>query len=302
MRTAARAEPVTEVGGVRLTHPDKILYPEPRLTKRDVALYLSAAADRMLPHLANRPLSLLRYPAGLGHQGFFQRHASPGMPASIRRLAIEGTADYVYVADQTGLVSAAQFDVLELHIWGVHVDDVERPDRVVFDFDPDSSVEFSAVRQAADQMRAALEALGLASFAMLTGGKGVHVVVPVIRQHPWPIVKAFAKALAERFAADQPERYVAAMSKARRKGRIFIDHFRNERTASAIAPYSPRARADAAVAWPVTWEELAMAKSANPVTLPVAIRRLADQDPWTGYAGVKQKLTAAVLRTLAIDL
>jgi bifunctional non-homologous end joining protein LigD len=294
----------TKVDGIRLTHPDKVLYPKQKLTKRDLALYLDAAAERMLVHLANRPLSLLRCPDGQAGQCFFQRHAGAGLSDAIRRIDIvdkDGKSEeYLYVGDAPGLVTSAQMGALEFHIWGVHVDDVDRPDRIVFDLDPDPSVAFPVVRQAAADLRSALDALGLASFALLTGGKGVHVVAPIARRHPWPTVKRFAKELAEQFAAQMPDQYVATMSKAKRKGRIFIDHFRNERTASAIAPYSPRAREGAPIAWPVTWEELAKAPSAALVSLETATRRLAEPDPWADYAKTKQSLTAAALKAVGM--
>jgi bifunctional non-homologous end joining protein LigD len=292
----------TRIGGVRLTHANKVLYPQQRLTKRDLAQYLEAAAGRMLPHLADRPLSLLRCPEGRARQCFFQRHAGAGMPDAIHRVDIPDKdgkpQEYLTIPDASGLITAAQLGVLEFHIWGVHIDEVERPDRIVFDLDPDPSVAFPAVRQAALDLRAALDAIGLASFALLTGGKGVHVVAPIARRHGWPTAKRFAQALAERFAAQVPERYVATMRKARRKGRIFIDYFRNDRTASAIAPYSPRAREGAPVAWPVTWEELAKTPAANTVSLVTAMRRLAEPDPWAGYHKTQQHLTAAALKAL----
>jgi bifunctional non-homologous end joining protein LigD len=297
----------TSIGGVRLTHANKVLYPQQGLTKRDLARYLEAAASRMLPHLADRPLSLLRCPEGHTRQCFFQRHAGAGMPDAIHRVDIPDkdgpgedgkSREYLTIADALGLITAAQLGVLEFHIWGVHIDEVERPDRIVFDLDPDPSVAFPTVRDAALDLRAALDAVGLASFALLTGGKGVHVVVPIVRRHTWPTVKRFAQALAERFAAQLPERYVATMRKARRKGRIFIDYFRNDRTASAIAPYSPRAREGAPVAWPVTWEELAKSPAADTVTLTTAMRRLAEPDPWDSYHKTRQHLTAAALNAL----
>ena len=300
----AKANDEASIGGVRLTHPGKLLYPQQKLTKRDLARYLEAAAGRMLPHLADRPLSLLRCPEGQAGQCFFQRHAGAGMSDAIHRVDItdkDGTAqEFLTIADAAGLITAAQLGVLEFHIWGVHIDDVERPDRIVFDLDPDPSVAFPAVRDAALGLRDALDALGLTSFALLSGGKGVHVVVPIVRRHTWPTVKQFAKALAERFATQLPERYVATMRKARRKGRIFIDHFRNDRTASAIAPYSPRAREGAAVAWPVTWKELAKVPAADMVSLATATRRLTDPDPWDGYDKTKQHLTVAALNALGV--
>ena len=292
------------VGGVRLTHPERVLYAQQGVTKRDVALYLQAAADRMLAHLADRPLSLVRCPEGQGSQCFFQRHVVAGMPDSIRRFQMhnsKGAAEeYIYVNDLRGLLTAAQFGVLEFHIWGVHVDDVEHPDRVVFDLDPDPAVDFATVRQAAADLRDALLALGLTSFPLLSGGKGVHVVVPIVRKHPWPVVKQFSGALAERFAQEMPERYVATMRKAKRTGRIFIDFFRNDRTTSAICPYSPRAREGAPVAWPVTWEELARTNAASGVTIERAMQRLAEPDPWAKYGGTRQHLTAAALRALGV--
>jgi bifunctional non-homologous end joining protein LigD len=292
------------VGGVRLTHPDKLLYPAEKLTKRDVALYLHAASERMLAHLANRPLSLLRCPDGQAAQCFFQRHAGPGFPAAIKRLPMKDKrgkdVEYLSISDEAGLLSAVQADALELHIWGAHVDDVRHPDRIVFDLDPDPSVKFPRVREAAEHLRAALDAMGLASFAMLSGGKGVHVVVPIQRRHSWEVVKAFAGALAGRFAEQAPELYVATMRKAKRTGRIFIDYFRNDWTASAICPYSPRAREGAAVAWPVTWDELAKVASADEMKLGDATRRLAEPDPWQDYAQTKQSLTAAALRALGV--
>lgn len=306
MPTEVVADETTDLKGVRLTHPDKVLYPAQGLTKRDVASYLAKVADRMLPHLANRPLSLMRYPDGLGHSGFFQRHPGPGMPKAIHPVPIKDsdgtTTTYLSISDRPGLLSAAQFDVLEFHIWGVHADDVDRPDRIVFDLDPDPTVDFARVREAAEHMRAALEALRLTSFALLTGGKGIHIVVPIVRQHPWPVIKQFAKALSERFVQDAPEHYVATMRKARRTGRIFIDHFRNEHTASAIAPYSPRARDNASIAWPVTWEKLAKAEAADVVTVKTALRHLAEPDSWHDYHTTRQSLTTATLRALHVAI
>jgi bifunctional non-homologous end joining protein LigD len=293
------------VGGIRLTHGDKLLYPAEKLTKQEVAEYLEAVAERMLVHLADRPLSLLRCPDGVGKQCFFQRHAGAGMPKDFRRLPAtdkEGKeVEYLYIADAEGLIAAAQFDVLEFHIWGAHADDISRPDRIVLDLDPDPSVSFPAVREAAGHVRSALEALALASFAMLTGGKGVHVVAPIERHHPWPVVKAFTKALAERFAAEAPERFVATMRKARRAGRIFIDHFRNEHTASSIAPYSPRARASASIAWPVAWNELMRIESADEIKLRTATERLGRPDPWSEYPSTRQKLTVSALHALNVS-
>jgi bifunctional non-homologous end joining protein LigD len=295
--TAGRAgggEARVTVGGVALSHPDRVLFSEQGATKRDLALYLEAVAPRMLPHLAGRLVSLLRCPEGSEGTCFFQRHAGSGLPDPIKRHVIadkDGSpAEYLVIDSQAGLIAAAQMGVLEFHIWGSRIDRIEEPDRIVFDLDPDPSVDFAAVKAAAHHLRGVLDGRGLKSFALLTGGKGVHVVVPIQRRFPWPVVKGFAETVAKDVAAEAPDRYVAAMSKAQRKGRIFIDYFRNDRSASAIAPYSPRARAGAPVAWPLTWAALDGVAAANAISLETAKARLAEDDPWAGYDAVRQGL------------
>ncbi|MGE0717750.1 MAG: non-homologous end-joining DNA ligase [Alphaproteobacteria bacterium] len=296
------AEASTRVAGVRLTHPDRVLFPDQGVTKRDLALYLEAAAPRMLPHVARRLISLVRCPQGRAKQCFFQRHGGAGLPAAFGRMPVRekdgGEDEYVYLSDAPGLVAAAQMGVLELHVWGSRIDRLEQPDRIVVDLDPDPSVGFPAVRDAARRLREMLEGVGLACFPLLTGGKGIHVVVPIVRRRGWDEVKVFARGLAERLVAEAPDRYVATMSKAKRQGRIFIDWLRNERGASAIAPYSPRARAGAPVAWPVRWDDLDGIDRADAVRLPDAAARLTEPDPWAGYFDLRQGLTAAAMRTV----
>jgi bifunctional non-homologous end joining protein LigD len=293
-----------EIAGIRLTHPDKQLYPEEQVAKRDLARYYEAVAERMLPHVAHRPISIVRCPDGRSEPCFFQRHPIPGSPDAIRRFKRrekKAGPDYIYVEDVAGLIALAQMGVLEIHIWGSHVDDVDRPDRMVFDFDPADDVPFAQVKAAALHLREILEAVRLTSFPLLTGGKGVHVVVPLRPRHGWEVIKAFSGALAQRMAAEQPERYVATMAKAKRKGRIFIDFFRNDKSASAIAPYSPRARAGAPLAWPIGWKALPRVESAHAVTLANARRRLATADPWTAYAKTDQILEPLALKALGVD-
>jgi bifunctional non-homologous end joining protein LigD len=296
---------MVEYAGVRLSHPDKVLYEDQGVTKQDLAAYLHAASERMLPHVARRLVSLVRCPEGAEEKCFFQRHGGAGLNQSFRQLAVRekdgGTDDYLYLTGEEGLIRAAQMGVLELHIWGSMVDDIERPNRIVFDLDPDTSVDFDTVKQAAFRVRDVLDAVGLVSFPLLTGGKGVHVVVPLRRRHEWPVVKGFAKAVAERMTEDAPDRFVATMSKAKRKGRIFIDWLRNERGATAIAPYSPRARKGAPVAWPVSWSGLDEASSASAVLLEGAASRLGEPDPWQDYSGTRQELTKAALAALDVD-
>ena len=195
------AAPVLEIAGVRLTHPDKQLYPEEHVAKRDLALYYEAAAGRMLPHVSRRLLSVVRCPDGRGEPCFFQRHPIPGSPDRIRRFKHrekKAAPDYIYIEDVRGLVALAQMGVLEIHIWGSRIDDIDHPDRLVFDLDPAEDVPFAHVKAAALHLRDLLEAVRLKSFPLLTGGKGIHVVVPLRPHHGWDVIKAFAGALAQR--------------------------------------------------------------------------------------------------------
>ena len=287
--------------GVRLTHPDRVLFPGQGLSKRDLAAYYETVAALMLPHIAKRPLSLVRCPAGSGKKCFFQKHDTGGFPDAMRRVPIEEASgakeNYFHVSDLAGLVAGVQMGVLEFHIWGARIDEVEKPDRLVFDLDPDVGLGFDAVRTAAFDIRERLAALGLRSFALLTGGKGIHVVAPLQRRAAWPDVKTFAKSFAAMLAAEAGDRYVANMAKAKRNGLIFVDYLRNERGSTAIAPYSTRARDGAPVAAPVAWEELDTISAANAFTLssmPERVRRVGD--PWAGYFDIKQSITEKMRR------
>ena len=260
-------------------------------------------AGPILHHAANRLISLVRCPGGHDGQCFFQRHGGSGLPVYFKTMPVRQkdgkTGDYLYLTDKSGLVSAAQIGVLELHIWGSRIDDIERPDRLVFDLDPSAELDFGAVKDAALHIRDVLDALGLTSFPLVTGGKGIHVVAPLIRRHEWPVVRAFAEAVAKRLSDDRPERFVAVMSKARRKGRIFIDYLRNERGGTAIAPYSPRARKGAPVAWPVDWDDLGKVRRADQFRLDdVSVN---DATGWAGYVDVRQSLKNASLEVLGLD-
>nr|WP_206530152.1 non-homologous end-joining DNA ligase [Nordella sp. HKS 07] len=275
--------------GVTLTHPDKVLYPEVGLTKRELAAYLAAVAKPLLSHAANHPLSLVRCPDGIGDKCFYQKHLSARMPRGFKMVSIRekdgGKADYLYIDDTAGLVGAAQIGALELHVWGAPKDDLEHPDRLVFDLDPDEGLPFAEVRTAAGDLHDVLAAADLESFAMITGGKGIHVIAPLSGRNDWDEVKTFAQGIAQGFADREPDRFVATASKAKRKGRIFIDWLRNERGATAIAPYSPRARKGAPVAAPVGWKELARLGGANAFDTVSMLKRLKrlKADPWHGY-------------------
>ncbi|MEX2454457.1 MAG: non-homologous end-joining DNA ligase, partial [Rhodospirillaceae bacterium] len=216
---------------------------------------------------ADRPLALLRLPEGLNGPTFFQKHAGKGFPDAIRTVAIRekdgDTADYMAVDSAAGLVGAVQMGTIEFHIWGARRDRLEQPERMVFDLDPDEGMRFSTVRKAAADLAADLRELGFESWPMVTGGKGVHIVVPLRRSAGWDTVKLFARTFATLQADRAPRRFTATLSKAARKGRIFIDWLRNERGATAVAPFSVRARPGAPVAVPVTWDELAELPRAN---------------------------------------
>lgn len=303
-REAAPDDAAHSFKGVTLTHPDRQLYPAMGTTKRDLAEYLAAVAPRMLPHLRGRPVSLVRCPQGRSKNCFFQRHAGPGVPRPFGRVSVPekdgATKEYLLVESAEALVACAQIGVLELHVWGCRKDSLEKPDRLVFDLDPGEGVGFAEVRRAAQDLAAILEEGGLRSFPLVTGGKGVHLVVPVARRQSWPEFSRFARGFAEKVASLDPERFVATMRKVRRKGRIFIDHFRNQRSATAIAPYSPRAREGGPVAVPVGWGELAGLSVANGFSLTDAAARLDAPDPWEGYGSLRQSLTAAKLRRIGL--
>jgi bifunctional non-homologous end joining protein LigD len=287
---------VEEIDGVRLTHPDKLLFSEAGITKALLAEYLVAVSARMLPHVSGRPLSLVRCPDGTSKECFFQKHTMKGMPPALKSVPVkEGdgkVAEYLMINSAAGLVGAAQIGGLEIHLWGSRWKTLEHPDRMVFDFDPDPSIEFAAVREAARDMRKLLEAANLESFAMVTGGKGIHVVVPLNATQDWDEIKSFAKGVATKLAESEPDRFIATMSKAKRRGRIFIDWLRNDRGSTAIAPYSPRAKPQASVATPVAWTELARVPAANAFTIPLVLRRLKQTkaDPWKGYFSVRQSI------------
>jgi bifunctional non-homologous end joining protein LigD len=293
-RYVGRVERPTDV---RLTHPDKLLYPDGPgggLRKRDVADYVMRVASWMLPHVRDRPLTLVRCPDGITGECFFQKHAGAGLPASIGRVPIasgdDGVLVYATVSDALGLVALVQMDVLEIHLWTSRVHDVERPDRLVFDLDPDVDLEFEHVIAAALELRERLANLDLRSFVCTTGGKGLHVIAPIEPEHTFDTTKQFCRALAERMVADAPERYVALASKAKRRGKIFIDYLRNGRGATSVAPYSLRARPGATVATPLAWDELDGNLRIGAYDITSVPERLAalSHDPWAEFFEVRQ--------------
>lgn len=288
---------IAKRAGVVLSSVEREAMVGETVTKAQLVAYYGAVAKRMLPHLARRPLSLVRVPHG-GHS-FFQKHASDGFPDELLRVPIlekEGdTEDYMYVNGLPGVAAAVQMNTLEFHIWGSRTDDIERPDRLIFDIDPDEGLGFGAVCDAALIIRDRLTGLKLRSFPMVTGGKGIHVVVPLVPEAEWPLVKAFSRAFAQRLETDEPERFTANIRKAERKGRIFVDYLRNERGSTAIAPFSTRARKGLPCAVPVGWDEVPGLKAANTFDIEAAAERAAGPDPWTGYGRLRQRLSEALV-------
>ena len=262
--------PIAEIA-VNVSNRERVIFPESGETKGDLADYYAAIAPLMLPFAANRPISLVRCPQGRAKKCFFQKHDSGTFGEHVRHVPITekdgGVEDYLYIDDAEGLIACVQMGTIEFHGWAAKADAVDQPDRMIFDLDPDEGLDFKECVRAAQDLRARLADLGLATFAMLSGGKGVHVVVPLKRGHGWDAHKDFARRFAEAMSIAEPDRYVATMSKAKRKGRIFIDWLRNQRGATAVVPYSARARASAPVAVPVSWDELKAMKDAHPFSI-----------------------------------
>jgi bifunctional non-homologous end joining protein LigD len=309
MKPATDKEPKsTPPAPVRLTHPSKILDPTSGLTKQALADYYWAVADRMLPHIAGRPLSLVRCPEGTTKPCFFQKHVNATLPPGITAVEVPdkktGVVEpYITLATAEALAGLAQMGVLEVHPWGSRNDSLEHPDRLIFDLDPDESLPWSAVTDAAVDVRARLKKLGLASFVKTTGGKGLHVVIPIQPTLTWVAAKSFAYAFVLSMEKATPSRYLTKMTKAARTGKIYLDYLRNERGATAVAPYSPRARAGVAVSMPLAWAEL---DSKDRPSFTVANfadwrGRLA-KDPWKATATTEQRIETDALAALGVKM
>jgi bifunctional non-homologous end joining protein LigD len=279
---------------VKLTHPDKVLYPDPGVTKRELADYWSAVAEPALPLLRGRPLTMFRCPDGYAAHCFYQKHVGVGVPAVVPRVEVTAGEDpYAMIDDVASLHALAQIGVLEIHVWGSRAEHLDRPDMIVFDLDPAPDVPWSEVAAAALATKERLAALGLNAFAKLTGGKGLHVVVPVKPGPTWPAVKKFTHAFVLEMVRAEPRRFVASMSKKKRVGKIFIDYLRNDAEATAIGAYSPRARPGAPIALPIEWDELEPdAESAPRFGLRDVPRliRARKRDPWEEFEAARRPL------------
>jgi bifunctional non-homologous end joining protein LigD len=255
-----KAPKAAPADGIRISNPERVIDPKTGVTKGELADYCRALGSVMTPWMTHRPLSLVRCPQGRSSKCFFQKHDAGTFGEHVLQIPIEEkngeTEDYIYVADVRGILACVQMGTIEFHGWGSRVEDVEKPDRLVFDLDPDEGLGFGEVRRAARDLKQHLADMGLQTFPMLTGGKGLHVVVPLTAEAEWPQVKDFAMRFCVALATAEPERFTANLAKVKRKGRIFLDYLRNQRGATAIMPYSARAREGAPVAAPITWEEL----------------------------------------------
>jgi bifunctional non-homologous end joining protein LigD len=294
----------TTIAGVAITHPDRILWRDAGVTKGDLCAYYEAIAPLMLPHLVDRPLSLVRCPDGADGKCFYQKHAKDNVPDWVPRVEVQdsdGPAEYMMANDVRALVTLAQFGVIEFHPWGSRRRKLTHPDRLVFDLDPDDALPWAQVKEAALLMRGLLEDLGLRSFLKTTGGKGLHVVVPIAATMDWDTARDFVRDAAGLLARTFPERFTDSMSKRARPGRIFIDYLRNAHGATAIAPYAARARKGAAVSTPVDWSVLDGDEDVRFDAFSVRSldALLARPDPWKDLASVRQTVTVAMRRRLA---
>ncbi len=297
----------TSVGGIVITHPDRLIYPGTTITKIQLAEYYFKIAKQILPYVANRPLSMLRCPEGTGEPCFFQRHIARGQSPHLYDTGIKvkgHNETYMMIKDAKGLVTLIQWGVIELHPWGCCADKPLLPDRIIFDLDPDPSLPFKAVIEGAFNIRERMKEFGLKSFVKTTGGKGLHVVIPIEPKYGWPTIKEFAKAIAQSMEHDARSRYISKSSKTGRKGKIFVDYLRNDLTSTAIANFSARARENAPVAVPIGWADLkgTLKPSIFTIeTLPLQLRKL-EKNPWKGFFETKQKLSERYLKALNLTI
>jgi bifunctional non-homologous end joining protein LigD len=287
--TPVRADSLT-IAGIAITHPDRVISGTGHITKGELAEYYAGVAPLLLPRIVRRPLSLLRCPSGIDGQCFYQRNPGKGLGPDVRPFAFKHKGkkyEYLYIEDEKGLLELIQMGAIEIHPWGATIDAIDYPDRLIFDLDPAPDVEFAVLKLAAGDLRQRLQRRGLASVLKCTGGKGLHVTVPLAGKNEWAVVKSFAASVAQEMVAAAPEAYVATMSKAKRSGKIFVDYFRNDYTATAIADYAVRARPGAPVAVPLAWDELTSLKSADEFSMKDVLRRLKNkaQDSFSGQKG-----------------
>jgi bifunctional non-homologous end joining protein LigD len=306
----SRAERRETVAGVSISHPDRVLFPAARTTKLDLAKYYEAIAGRILPHLVDRPLTLVHCPKGVPPSGarkgidcVFMKHAKVWGPAPIRRERIREktkTGEYLIVDTLPALIGLVQMDVLEVHTWNSRCTRVEQPDRIVIDLDPGADVGWPAVASAAKLVRRLLEVLELVSFVKTTGGRGLHVVVPITPRADWAECLDFARAFAQALVRRQPALFTERFAKAGREDKILVDYLRNNRTNTSIAAFSTRAKPDAPISVPLAWTELSAGRTPDRFTIATVPGRLAKLkgDPWKDYWTCRQHLPRRAVRAL----
>ncbi|MEX3915038.1 DNA ligase D [Paraburkholderia sp. BR10872] len=303
-RTRRAAHDEAEVAGVRITHPERVIDAQSGLRKIDLVEYFKAISAWLLPHVQGRPVALARAPKGVGGELFFQKHAKAlQIPHATQHAGLDpGHAPLLTLDSTEALVGAAQMDTIELHTWNALAASIEKPDRIVFDLDPDPSLGWERMLEAAQLTRELLEALGLRAWCKTSGGRGLHLVVPLTRPAGWDEAKDFARAVASHMAATLPERFSAKMGAQNRKGRIFVDYLRNNRGASTAAAYAPRARPGLGVSVPVDWDELHTLTSGDQWNVANVRGRLEAlrADPWSGYEKARQRITAAMWKQLGV--
>jgi bifunctional non-homologous end joining protein LigD len=295
--SAKATEPALDLSRFELTHPERVLYPDQGLTKRDLLFYYARVARWMLPHVSERPLMIVRCPEGAGAHCFHQKHPSRGMPKAVAEVKVQqkkGAEQHLMIRDAAGLFGLVQMGALEIHTWGCRAGALERPDQLVFDLDPDEGLPWPRVVEAARTLRERLERAGLTGFLKTTGGKGLHVVTPLAPAADWDTAKQFSKALVEGMVKDEPSKYLAVMTKAKRANKIFLDYLRNGYGATAVCAFSTRARAGAPVSVPIEWDELdAKVRSASFDVKNIEERLAAlKRDPWAEFDDARVPLPA----------
>ncbi len=287
----AGSKPMSTSGQLRITHPDKVIFDKQSITKEQILRHTVQISQWILPHLQDRPTSFVCCPNGIDGPHHFRKHPQKGFPNQLGRFEHEGK-ELLSVDNVDALMAMIQISAIEFHPWGCRADRMDRPDRMVLDLDPDTTVLWSAVIEAAMNIRQLLEDVGLQSWVKTTGGKGLHLVVPLSRRHTWEQMFSFSKQFAEQCTNRWPKDFVSTMAKKARVGRIFIDYHRNREGATAVGAYSLRARDGAAISTPVAWDELSDIRSSQEFTMQNLASRLRNltQDPWEGIAGVKQSL------------
>jgi bifunctional non-homologous end joining protein LigD len=309
-RTTARtgaaksSDDAVVVAGVPISNPDKVLYPEAKITKRELAQYYAAIGEWMVPHLENRPLTLVRCPNGWNAKCFYQKHVKETLGEFLQPIEVpEGasTATYMMANNVGAIVSLLQMGVLEIHPWGSRAPHLDRPDRIVMDFDPDETLPWPELTAAATVLRKLLDTLGLRGFPKTTGGKGLHVVLPIVPEHDWDTIKSFTQAIADLMVMTFPDRFTSKLMKSTRTGKIFVDYLRNAEGATAIAAYSIRAKKNASVSMPIGWDDLSKDVRFdffNVRNVPAKLRRR--KDPWADFAALKQRITPQMMQQLGM--